>query len=107
MTPISFVKTAESYEVSLATINPQTLYDSGILRKDNGVMRGLPMNHTRFAYWVTICVVHLPERTETGGHNYCIGPTVRPFLAAIAGCKRYWIALNIKWSFVHHKLLTL
>ena len=28
------------------------------------------MNHTRVADWVTIWVVHLPERTETGGLNY-------------------------------------
>ena len=25
------------------------------------------MNHARFADWVTIWIVHLPERTETGG----------------------------------------
>ena len=48
MTPIYFVKTTESYEVSLVTINRQTSYDS-VLR-----------NHTRFAD-----LGHdLPERTK-------------------------------------------
>ena len=40
MTLKSFVKATESYE---------------------------PMNHTRFVVWVTIWVVHLPERSETEG----------------------------------------
>ena len=31
MTPVSFVKTTESFETSLVTINRQTSYDSGIL----------------------------------------------------------------------------
>ena len=74
MTPVSFVKTTKSYEVSFVTINRQTSYDSGIFRQDYGIIRGLPMNHTRFADWVTMWVVHLPERTETGGLNYHIGP---------------------------------
>ena len=85
----SFVKTAESYKASFVTINRQTLYDwcpSSRLR-----------NHTRFADWVTMWVVHLPERIETGlcsasdqftetdrnGPNYRIG--VLPCIAAIAG----------------------
>ena len=33
--------------------------------QDYGVLRGLPMNHTRFGDWVTIWVVYLPEWTET------------------------------------------
>ena len=45
MTPVSFVKTTESYEVSLVIINRQTSYDSGILRQDYGIIRSLPMNH--------------------------------------------------------------
>ena len=36
----------------------QIFYDSGILRQDYGIMRCLPMNHTRFAYGVT----HLRNR---------------------------------------------
>ena len=68
----------ESYQVSMVTIKRQTSYDSGILpsrlRKS---LRGLPMNHTRFADWVTTWVVHLPEWTETGGHNYRIFPAIR------------------------------
>ena len=31
------------------------------------------MNHTRYADWVTIWVVHLPQWTETGGFKYRIG----------------------------------
>ena len=52
MTPVSFVKTTNSKEVSLVTINWQTSYDSDILRQDSGIIQGLPMNHTRFADWV-------------------------------------------------------
>ena len=63
MTPVSFVKTTELYEVSLVTINRQTSYDSGSFRQEFGIIRGLPMNITRFADWVIICVVHLSERT--------------------------------------------
>ena len=65
MIPVSLVKTSESYAISLVTINWQTLYDSGILCQDCGIIRSLPMNHTGFADWVTV--------TETGGSNYRIG----------------------------------
>ena len=54
MTPVSFVKTAKSYEVSSVTIHPQISYDSGILRQNYGLIRGLPMNPTRLADWITI-----------------------------------------------------
>ena len=54
LTPISFVKTTESYEVSLVTINRQISYDSGILRQDYGIIQGLPMNNMRFADCGTI-----------------------------------------------------
>ena len=90
MTSVSFGRTMESYEVSLVTIKRQTSYGVGILRQDYGIIRGfigkpgkapdygikrgLPMNHTRFADWVTIWVAHLPERTETNWPNYSIGP---------------------------------
>ena len=53
---VSFVilillKTTESYEISLVTINRQTSYDSGILRQEYmyGTIRGMLMNHTGFA----------------------------------------------------------
>ena len=36
MTPVSFIKTKESYEVSFVTIIRQTSFDSGILRQDYG-----------------------------------------------------------------------
>ena len=62
ITLLNFIMIAESYE-----INRQTSYDSGILRPEYRIIQGLPMNHTRFADWVTNWVVHLPERTETGG----------------------------------------
>ena len=44
------------------------------------------MNHTRFADWVTIWVLHFLERAETGGPNYCIGPDCGSLcIAAVAG----------------------
>ena len=58
MTPVSYVQTTESYEVSVVAVSRQTSYDSGILRHDCAIIRGLPMT----------------ERTETGGPNYRIGP---------------------------------
>ena len=36
---------------SFVTIKRQTPYESGILRQDYGITRGLPVNHTRFAEW--------------------------------------------------------
>ena len=83
MIPVSFVKTTESYEVSLITINRQNSDDSDILCHDYEIMRGEPKNHTRFA---TIWKVCLPERTEMGGPNYRIGLdcAVGPCIAAIA-----------------------
>ena len=64
----------ESYEVSLVTINRQTSYDSGILRQDNRIIRGLPMNYTKFVDWVTIWVVHLLERTKPEWPYYLTRP---------------------------------
>ena len=55
MTPVSFVKTTESYEVSLVNESSrQTSYDSGILCQDYGIIRSLPMSQTRFADLITI-----------------------------------------------------
>ena len=51
--------------VLLVTINQQTLYDSGILRQDYGIIPGLPMDHTRFADWVKNWVVYLLKQTKT------------------------------------------
>ena len=62
----------ESYQVSLVTVSQQTSYDSGILRQDDRIIPCLPMYHFRFADCVG--VVHLSERTKTGGPNYLIGP---------------------------------
>ena len=50
------------------------MYDPGILRRDYGLIRGLQVDHTSCAGWVSIWVVHLPERTEMGRHNKRIGP---------------------------------
>ena len=58
-TPVSFVKTTESYENSFVTINGQTSHDSGIFR--------LPMDHTSLDSTFT-------ETDKTGGLNYRIGP---------------------------------
>ena len=57
---------------SLVTINQQTIYNSGILRQDYRIIQDLAMHYMRFADWVTIWVVHLPEWTETDEPNYCI-----------------------------------
>ena len=40
LTPVSFVKTTESYEVSLVTINRQTSYESGTLHQNYEIIRG-------------------------------------------------------------------
>ena len=56
-TPVSIVKTTQS----LVTINRQNPYDSDILHQDFGII------------WVTIWVIHLPERIETGGPKDRIG----------------------------------
>ena len=61
MTPVFFVKTTQSYEVKLVTINRQTSYDSGIRRQDYGLIRGLPVNRAR--------LVDLRTRTQTGRPN--------------------------------------
>ena len=48
------------------------------------------MNPTRFAYWVTIWVVHLPEQTKPGGPNYRIGPDCwGACISAVAGLEPY------------------
>ena len=70
---------------SSTTINRQTSYDSDILHQDYLIRPGLPMNHTRFADSVTLWVVHLSERTETGGPITTSDQTVRVVYAAIAG----------------------
>ena len=57
MIPVSYVKTSESDEVALVTVNRQTPFASDILRQDYGIIRGLQMNHT----------------CSTGRPNYCIG----------------------------------
>ena len=43
MTPASFIKTMESYVVSLGTISRQTSYDCGILRQAYEIIRVLPI----------------------------------------------------------------
>ena len=62
----------------MVTIIWQISYYSSILCQDYGIIQGLPMNHMRFADWVTIWVVHLPEWTETGMAK------LPPCIAAIA-----------------------
>ena len=65
--------------VSLITINRQTSYDSGIVRKGNEIIRGLP---------ITIWVV--PKRSETGGRNLPHRPRLcGPCIAAISGLEAY------------------
>ena len=62
MTPVFFAKTTESYEGFIGyTTNRQISYESGILRQDYGLIRGLPINRTRIA--------DIPIRTETGVPN--------------------------------------
>ena len=74
MIPVPFVRTTESQEVWLITINRQTSYVFGILCRDYGIIWGLPMNPTGFADLDSIKVEDLLELTETGGPDYCIGP---------------------------------
>ena len=57
MTPVSFVKTTESYEESFI----------------------MAMNPTRFAGWVTILIIRLLKWTEMGKLNYRIGSLVGCF----------------------------
>ena len=79
--PVSFIKTMDLYDVSLVTINRQTSHNSGIHRQDHIIIRLLAKNHTGFADWVTIWIVHLsvwtllPHRTRPCG----------PCKAAISG----------------------
>ena len=56
---LSFVKTTESYKVSLVNIKRQT---SLWLRYSSSRLR----NHMRFVDWVTIWIIHILERTKTG-----------------------------------------
>ena len=54
MTTVFFVRTTESYAVSLVSITRQTSYDYSILRQDYGIIRVLPMDYTKVAEWVTL-----------------------------------------------------
>ena len=65
MTPVFFVKTTNHtrFHWSVVIINRKTSYESGIFRQDYGIIRGLPMNHTRLPIWV----VQLPEWTKRAG----------------------------------------
>ena len=90
MNPVFFVRTTESYEVSLVTISRQTSYNSGILCQDYEIVRGMPMDHTRFAYWVTIWIVHLTGLIAASDQ------TVR----AILSCNSWFIPLNILGNIV-------
>ena len=65
ITPVSFVKTSESYEVSLITISRQPSCDSDVLRRDYGIIRGL------LAESLSGCTV---SRTDCNGPNNRIGP---------------------------------
>ena len=77
-TPLSSITTTESYMVAMVTISRETSYNSGILRQENGITRGLPRNHMSW-------IVHLPEQSETCVPNCRIGPHYGPCIAAIAG----------------------
>ena len=65
-------------------------HDSSILSQDYGIIQGVPMNHMRFADWVTIWVVHLPEWTETGMAK------LPPCIAAIA------VTFSVNFHFVFY-----
>ena len=72
MTPVSFVKATESYEVLLVTISRQTRITPVTCIKTTEPYKFFLMNHTRFADWVTSRAVHLTDWNETGGPNYRI-----------------------------------
>lgn len=49
----------------------QTMYDSGFLRKDHGIIWGSLMNHRSFVD-CHIWLLQLPDRTDSGGPYHCI-----------------------------------
>ena len=59
MTPVSFVKTTKSYDVSLVSINRQTSFDFSVLRQDYGIIRSLPVDHTGHHLDIVVVVVVL------------------------------------------------
>ena len=73
MTPISFAKNTESYEVSFVTIDRQISYDSGILHQDYGIIRGFLVNHTRLPIGSLSGKYIHRKGAETGGTNYYVG----------------------------------
>ena len=109
MTPVTIIKTTESYEISFVSINWQTSYYSGSLRQDYGIIRGLPtgspsgqyiyqngpkraglftaLNQTVQAVHRCTAMGHHLGSTfiETDGLNYRIR-LCRPCVAAVAGC---------------------
>ena len=79
-----------NHEILLVTVNRETLYDSGILCQDYGVIQGLPMDHTRFADRITIWVVHLPKQTKGAGLITALDQTVQ----AMQSCNGSAVAVN-------------
>ena len=49
------------------------------------------MNRTRFADWVTIWIIHLPDRPQTSRPNHCIGPDCR----AMYSCNSWFDSIYI------------
>ena len=93
---------------------PETRSDYGIIRvfighhqSANFVRLRYPSSYqvSGLADWVTILVEHLPEETETGGSDHCIGPDCA---GGGGGCKctiaRCYILVNYSQSQVGIKL---
>ena len=65
---VTFVKGSQCQRTSLFNL-PSSSYDLNLLSQaDTGddLNNSRLWNHTKFADWVTIWVVHVPERAETG-----------------------------------------
>ena len=73
MTPVSFIKSMESYNVSFVSNNLQTWYDSRNPVKTTESCQVCRWIIMRLANSVTIWVEHLLERPEASGpNNYII-----------------------------------
>ena len=94
MTPVSFAKTTETFEVSLVTINRQTSFDFGILRQDYRIIQGLLMNHTRFAHRGTISVI-----TFTGTDRSASGRLCEQCIAAITVNRYFYVTIDISRNY--------
>ena len=79
---------------SLVATNWQASYYFGTLRRNDGIIRGLPMNHTSLTEVVLIWVVYLPEWTDRAGLITASDQTVR----ALRSCNSWFRYVNMNPS---------